>query len=207
MPAKGQRISEETRERMRAAVRKRGQDPNYIRKMKVSVAIRNQNPEYHMKLRAGVAKRAENQTWYSNICKRNETVAKDPNFLRLLKGKLAGDKNPSWKGGVAYLPYCQKFNQPRRKAVREFFNNFCICCGSHSSEIRKALHVHHIDHDKEQGCNGKPFNLVPLCPICHNRELNRIMDYRGYINRTLEEGFKWGIWSRERYAIEVMYPE
>jgi hypothetical protein len=29
------------------------------------------------------------------------------------------------------------------------------------------LSVHHIDEDKEQGCNGKSWKLVPLCLQCH----------------------------------------
>jgi len=28
-----------------------------------------------------------------------------------------------------------------------------------------------------------------------------------YINKTLEEGFKWGIWNREEYIEKVMYVE
>jgi len=35
-------------------------------------------------------------------------------------------------------------------------------------------------------------------------ELNNEKEYRKYINKTLEEGFKWGIWSKEQYEIEVM---
>ena len=30
------------------------------------------------------------------------------------------------------------------------------------------LSVHHLDNDKEQGCNGKKWKLVPLCIHCHN---------------------------------------
>ena len=31
------------------------------------------------------------------------------------------------------------------------------------------LSVHHIDEDKEQGCNGKEWKLVPLCMKCHSK--------------------------------------
>jgi hypothetical protein len=125
-------------------------------------------------------------------------------------GKNCGKDNPMWRGGISFLPYCFKFDKRRRKSVRAFFNNCCIVCGKHESENMSggkqiALSTHHIDHDKQQGCNGKPFNLVPLCHVCHNRELSREEEYKKYINKTLEEGFKWGIWSREQYEKEVMY--
>jgi len=66
------------------------------------------------------------------------------------------------------------------------------------------LSIHHIDHDKEQGCSGKPFNLVPMCPSCHSKEQYYEKEYQQYINKTLDEGFKWGIWSEHQYLAEVM---
>lgn len=127
--------------------------------------------------------------------------------------EISGDKNSSWRGGTSFLPYCPKFNKRRKKAVRDFFNNMCLGCGKLASENVVGgrgvinLPVHHVDHDKEQGCNGKPFNLVPLCYDCHGDEFNDREGYQKYINKTLEEGFKWGIWNREEYIEKVMYPE
>jgi hypothetical protein len=126
------------------------------------------------------------------------------------EGKYKGDKCHLWKGGVSYLPYCDKFDEQRKKATRRFFGYCCIICGKHESEnlsgVRQiSLSVHHVDHDKEQGCSGRPFNLVPLCNSCHAKENSREEEYKKYINKTLEEGFKWGIWSRDQYEKEVMY--
>jgi hypothetical protein len=124
-----------------------------------------------------------------------------------------GEKSHCWKGGIAYLPYCFKFDRKRRRAVRNFFGNKCMCCGKHVIEniVNKKgqlnLSVHHVDHNKEQGCNGIPFNLVPMCAECHGKEISQMEEYRAYINKTLDEGFKWGIWSREQYEQEVMYSE
>lgn len=120
------------------------------------------------------------------------------------------EKHPMWKGGISALPYCTKFDAKRKDTVRTFFG-LCICCGKLPQEniVKNRgqinLAVHHIDHDKEQGCNGKPFNLVPLCNECHSNEQHYENEYKKYINYMLEECFKWGIWSREQYKIEVMY--
>jgi len=130
------------------------------------------------------------------------------------KESKLGEKNPQyrekhhmWKGGVSFLPYCIKFNERRKRDVRNFFGNFCIICGMHESESKRKLSVHHVDHDKQQGCDGKPFNLVPLCLLCHVREIHAEEEYKKYINKTLESGFSWGIWSKEQYEKEVMYPD
>jgi hypothetical protein len=128
-------------------------------------------------------------------------------------GKCCKEQNPNWNNGTSFGDYCYKNNKRRHRAVRIFFGYNCICCGKHATEnIVKTFgqiehSVHHVDHDKEQGCNGKPFNLVPLCHACHAKELHRQQEYKDYINKTLKSGFEWGIWSREQYEIEVMYPE
>jgi len=114
-----------------------------------------------------------------------------------------GSSSPNWKGGTSYGIYCLKFNERRKRAVRDYFNNLCICTGE--PQYNKALNVHHVDHDKEQGCNGKPFNLVPMCDKHHNLEQHHREEYKAYINKTLREGFKWGIWNEEEYMEKVMY--
>jgi hypothetical protein len=132
-------------------------------------------------------------------------------------GIACGKNNPSYVDGSSFAPYCEKFNNRRKSAVRVFFG-VCICCGCLPEEnigyigkpkrLRQLLFsVHHIDHDKEQGCNGKPFNLVPMCKTCHNKENNRRDEYQKYINNTLREGFKWGVWNEEEYKLKVMYDE
>jgi hypothetical protein len=128
------------------------------------------------------------------------------------KGNCGGPKHPNWQGGISYFPYCIKFDNSRREATRIFFNRICIVCGKLESENMKGkkpvkLSVHHVDHDKEQGCNGKPFNLFTLCHVCHGREQMDREGYKKYINHTFSEGIKWGIWSLKEFEETVMYPD
>ena len=126
-----------------------------------------------------------------------------------------GENSPVWKGGTSFYPYCDKFNRARKRACSNFFGDRCICCGKHVTEniIGKrgykqvALSTHHIHHDKDEGCGDRPFNLVPLCHSCHASEGHNEEEYRKYINNTLREGFKWGIWIEQEYREKVMYPE
>ena len=130
-------------------------------------------------------------------------------------GKCCKEQNPNWNGGTSFGDYCYKFNERRKRAVRLFFKDMCICCSKHVNEniihwkngFKQIEHsVHHIDHNRDQGC-GIPFNLVPLCHECHAKELHYQDEFKKYINKTLESGFDWGIWSREQYELDVMYPE
>jgi hypothetical protein len=118
-------------------------------------------------------------------------------------GNLIGEKHPNWQGGKSFEPYCSKFNNKRKRAVREFFGYLCICTGE--PQYEEELSVHHIDSDKEQGCNGKPFNLVPLSRTHHARVIFNQEEYAAYINKTLHEGFKRGIWNEQEYMEKVMY--
>jgi len=97
--------------------------------------------------------------------------------LEKLRGKF-GDKNPNWKNGASFGKYCPKFNNKKKEEIRNEFDRKCFLCGKEekdnitkSGKVRK-LSVHHIDADKEQGCNGKPFKLIPLCLKCHGKVHN-----------------------------------
>lgn len=79
----------------------------------------------------------------------------------------------NWQGGVSFGEYCYKFNEKCKESNREKFNRKCFLCGKLETtllkEINKKLSVHHIDYDKEQGCNNKVWDLVPLCNSCHSK--------------------------------------
>lgn len=123
-----------------------------------------------------------------------------------------GKDHMFWKGGISYLPYCFRFNKRRKEATRKFFGYRCLICGKHQTENivgnrEISLSIHHVYHNRDEGCNGIPFNLVPLCHLCHGYENTNEEEYRRYLLKTLEDGFSFGIWSREQYEKLVMYPE
>ena len=209
---------------------------------KIGASLKNRvfTPEWREKLRIAAKKRKMSQSTKDKMSESHsgekngfygrkhteeskQAIGKKTSERLLETGGAAGENNPmwgksrelnpAWKGGTSFFPYCYKFNTRRKRAVRNFFGDLCICCGKHaienilSSGKQRELDVHHVDHDKEQGCSGKSFNLVPLCITCHSKEQHYEEEYKKYINKILEEGFKWGIWSKEQYLKEVMYPE
>lgn len=80
-----------------------------------------------------------------------------------------------WKNDSIYSNEFQK----KRESVRERDNYRCQNCNVHQSDMdhQRALHVHHIDDEKDEGLHDMD-NLVSLCPKCHrnvtvgNIELN-----------------------------------
>lgn len=87
-----------------------------------------------------------------------------------------GANHGKWKGGVSYLPYCSKFNNNLKERIRKKYGRCCYICGKPEKEnvlsngVKNRLSIHHIDGDKEQGCGGKEWKLVPLCASCHSKE-------------------------------------
>ncbi len=80
------------------------------------------------------------------------------------------EKHPRWKGGIAYLPYCYKFNKTLKEKIRERDNRTCQLCNV--KENGRKLDIHHIHYDKP---NCKP-DLISLCRSC-NAKVNSNREY------------------------------
>ena len=80
-----------------------------------------------------------------------------------------GDKSPAWKGGIAYLPYCEKFDNNFKNRVREFFNCCCYVCGKSEEDNKRKLDVHHVNYNKDTCCDDSKPLFVPLCRSCHSK--------------------------------------
>ena len=89
--------------------------------------------------------------------------------------KYCGEKSSNWQGGISYGKYCPKFNNKKKEEIRDLYDRKCFVCNLDEKDNifttgrHRKLPVHHIDGDKEQGCNGKKWYLVPLCSKCHGK--------------------------------------
>lgn len=75
----------------------------------------------------------------------------------------SGKGNPAWNGGTSFLPYCYKFNNKLKDAVRTRDNYTCQLCGKIQGKRKHT--VHHIHYDKE---NCYP-DLICLCNSCNSK--------------------------------------
>lgn len=78
------------------------------------------------------------------------------------KGR-SGPDNAAWRGGVSEFEYCSDWKALAR-SIRQRDKYTCQDCGECRKNWGIALHVHHIDWDKQ---NNDRSNLVSLCTVCH----------------------------------------
>jgi len=83
--------------------------------------------------------------------------------------QYTGERASNWKGGISFEPYCGKFNELKKEEVRNEYDRLCLNCGKDEKTNGRKMSVHHVDYDKEQGCKGKEFNLIPLCIRCNSK--------------------------------------
>lgn len=105
---------------------------------------------------------------------------------------LTGEKSHAWRGGLSFLPYCEKFNTKLKDKIRNRDNCICQNCGV--KENGEKHNIHHVNYDKE---NCYP-NLITVCRSCNsiansNRDkweifyMNKLND-RGLLHWTLNNG-------------------
>ena len=81
---------------------------------------------------------------------------------------LQGVSYDEWESFAKDQPYCPKFNEACRESNREKYDRRCFLSGTTEMENEQKLSVHHIDMNKNQGCDGHAWKLVPLAAKLHN---------------------------------------
>ena len=79
---------------------------------------------------------------------------------------VTGERNGAWRGGIFENPYDLSFTEKLKQRIKER-DGRCMLCKtllSILSELKKLVHIHHIDYDKT---NSFPQNLITLCHNCH----------------------------------------
>ncbi|MFA7220748.1 MAG: HNH endonuclease signature motif containing protein [Synergistaceae bacterium] len=140
----GSHLSEVTKQKLRVKNRTHWDNPLYKESMKIKFKLVNSDP----KLRE----------LHSQQMKLEWTKPQRKDVFR-------GETHPMWKGGVSFEPYCPKFNKELKEEIRNQYHRICQKC--YEPENGRKLDVHHINFDKQAGCYGKPWNLIPLHQKCH----------------------------------------
>jgi len=99
-----------------------------------------------------------------NPAKRPEVKEK---ISKTLMGRFIGNKNPSWKGGISFEPYCHIWTDKEYKeSIRERDNYKCQNPGCWDNCNHLTLELHHINYIKK---NCHPWNLITICKSCNTR--------------------------------------
>ncbi len=86
------------------------------------------------------------------------------------RGKLC----QNYIDGRSFFPYCEKFNNSLKKAIRIRDNHICQLCGNVWINGKKYS-IHHIHYDKQ---NCYP-DLITLCQSC-NSKVNKLSERKNY---------------------------
>ena len=80
------------------------------------------------------------------------------------------ENSPNWQGGISFEPYCQKFNNKFKEYIRDKFGRVCFLCQKGEEENGRKLSVHHVNYNKDCGCdNDEACQFVPLCISCNSK--------------------------------------
>ena len=158
---KGKKCTLEQRKRMSEATK--GQICSKETRKKLSLANKGQKRSDEFKRNLSKAmmgkNKGERSAWFGKKHSK-ETLVK-------MSKANGGKNNGSWKGGYSLEPYCQKFTYKLKEKIREKYSRRCFLCGKTEKENHRKLDVHHIDYNKNQGCNEHEWKLVPVCISCH----------------------------------------
>lgn len=89
-----------------------------------------------------------------------------------------------WESFASERLYCPNFNEKCRESNRKKYSRMCFLTGLPEEENitkngnKRKLSVHHVDMDKNQGCNGVRWKLVPICLEWHTKIHNELWEAR-----------------------------
>ena len=165
MTTKGLKHSEETKQKIASALLGRKRDGGW--KLSEETRKRQSDARKGKPLSESTKKKISEKLKGKKLSK--ETCLK-------MGESRKGNRNPSWKGGISYLPYCPKFNETFKEKVRGYYNHICPICGTTQNKNGRSLHVHHVDYNKQTCCDNSIPRFIALCDSCHSKT-NHNRDY------------------------------
>lgn len=100
--------------------------------------------------------------------KRNMSPERKMEWRRRTSAANQGIPYEEWTGFSNRGNYCENFDEACRERIREKYNRLCYICNDNEENNGQKLSVHHVDQNKNQGCDGVLWKLVPLCRKCHS---------------------------------------
>ncbi len=101
---------------------------------------------------------------------------------------MYGPKNPAWKGGISYEPYCPIWKDTEFKEdikARDGFKCLNPACNSKNSN---DLTIHHIDYNKK---NCSPSNLITVCRSCNSKANSDRKWHKAWYATILNKRYKY----------------
>ena len=113
-------------------------------------------------------------------------------------------KKANFKGLKSKEVYPIGFTNQLKNLIRIKDNHTCQICGEIQHNLKKKLHVHHIDYDNG---NLSPKNLVSLCNSCHSKTNFNKKYWKNYFknhNDILQNKTMENVLHDVKYMLEAM---
>lgn len=177
--AKGKSPSLETRAKLSAASKGKKRAPfTEEHKAKIALARKNQIITEETKAKLSISLKGH---WGPPCTEEHKKK------LSMLASLRTGNKNPNWRGGMSFEPYCPKFNTDLKQRVKRFFEERCVLCGNTRETGKRDLHVHHVEYNKAACCDGKPVHFAALCHRCHSKTNNERARWEAMLHQIIDE--------------------
>ena len=187
---KGKVVSDEQKRKQHEKMVGRPQAESHIEKRAVAISASwtDERKEFQRNMMMGEGNpnygkpmppeaRAKNSKSHTGLCASDETkqkmsevrkgVIKPAQMRQRLSATKMGISYDAWEDFAVGELYCPKFNEHCRESNREKYERHCFLCGKTEAENERKLSVHHCDMNRDQGCNGHAWKLVPLCMEHH----------------------------------------
>lgn len=166
----------------KSSIAHKGHKHSEAHKKKISDTLMGRTSPTKGKPMSDEQKRKISEACKGRICtdenRRKQSVAMKGKTLseearRNISAGKQGIPYDEWEAFAKEQKYCPLFNEACREANRAKYNYECFICGLPQAQNitktgkQKKLSVHHIDMDKNQGCDGHRWKLIPTCMKCH----------------------------------------
>lgn len=165
----------EKKRKFREAMRKLHNDPLFRQKHKEAMRKCNNNPLFRQKQKETMQKLNDDP----DFCRKRKEILSSNDFAKRVSAGLQHVSYDEWEGFVEDTPYCPAFDETCRESNRDKYGRNCFLCGLQekdnvtSTGKHQKLSVHHVDMNKNQGCDEHKWKLVPVCIHCHGKIHNK----------------------------------
>ena len=177
---RGKKISLAFTEERKNEYRKRmiSSNKNLEQRQKQSTFMKKNNPMDYPIIRQKHLEICRDLNRCEEISNRNkERIISDEERQHVSAGKQGIPYN-EWEAFACEQKYCPAFDEKCRESNREKYDRKCFLCEMTEKNNGRKLAVHHVDMNKQQGCNKIRWKLVPLCNQHHGKSHTELWEAR-----------------------------
>ena len=129
--------------------------------------------EHRHKISESLKGRTFSETHKRNLSESLKGYIRSEERNRKLSATAQGISLDEWNGYVSFEPYCHLFNLATKERIRNQHLRTCVISGKSAFQNGQRLPVHHVDNNKQQGCDGIKWRLVPVTHSWNSRLQNQ----------------------------------